>query len=565
MNDLPGTLDQLTARLETLEKRVYVLEHPSVVSQESEANATPRYETVEDRSLAQTGGLFSIVGRAMLGIAGAYVLRAVAESTPLPKLAFAAIAIAYAILWLVWAVRVKAASWVPSAIYAGTSAVILTPMLWELTLSFKVLAPSASAAILAIFVLTASALAWKHNLTPVLWVVNAMAAAAALGLAIASRQLIPFISALLLMAVICEFAAKLNHGSSVRPLVAVAADVAIWALIFIYTGPQDARVDYPVLGMAALLVPGCALFLIYAASAGAGTILHRKNITVFETFQPVIAFLLAASSVLYFEPHLGPMYLGAACLVLAAACYALALTAFSGVSATRATRNYQVFLAWGTGLLLAGSLLCLPTLGVTLCLGVSAIASVLLGIRLNRLTLQVHGLVLLVSAAVSSGLAGYVFHTLAGTLPITFTASICIAAVSTLVFYGADKPAVSETWAPRSLRVVSAALAVCAAAAFLVQGLLFLMALRMTLDVYHIAFIRTLTCCAMALSLAFSGSRWNRKELTNIAFAILAFVAAKLVFEDLRHGRFEFIAGSIFLFAISLIGVPRLARMGQKV
>jgi hypothetical protein len=561
MNDLPGTLDQLTARLETLEQRVYVLEHPSAVFAESEASPSPSHEAVEDRSFAQAGGLFSIVGRAMLGIAGAYVLRAVAESTSLPKLAVAAIAIAYAILWLVWAVRVKGATWVPSAIYAGTSAVILAPMLWELTLSFKVLPPSATATILAVFVLTASALAWKHNLTPVLWVANATGAAAALALAIATHQLIPFISALLLMVVICEYAARLNHGSTVRPLMAFAADLAIWAMIFIYAGPLNARVDYPGLGTAALLVPGCVLFLIYAASIGVGTILHGQNITVFETLQSVIAFLLAASSVLYFAPHLGALCLGVACFLLAAACYALVLAAFRGLETER---NYQTFSAWGTGLLLAGSFLCLPALGATLCLGLAAIASMLLGIHLHRLTLQVHGMVLLISAAVSSGLFAYAFHTLAGTLPITLTASVCVASVATLVFYAAGKAAVEETWVPQSLRLVPAALAVCVLAAFLVHFLLFLAALRIVPDVYHVAFIRTLTCCAVALAVAFAGSRMRRPELTRIAYATLAFIAAKLVFEDLRHGHFEFIAGSIFLFAITLIAVPRIARMGQK-
>ena len=335
MNDLPGTLDQLTARLETLEQRVYVLEHPSAVFQESETNPAPIHATVEDRSFAQAGGLFSVAGRAMLGIAGAYVLRAVAESTSLPKLAVAAIAIAYAVLWLVWAVRVKAANWVPSAIYAGTSAVILAPMLWELTLSFKVLAPSATAAILTAFVLAASALAWKRNLTPVFWVANATAAAAALALAIATHQLIPFIGALLLLVLTCEFAAKLNRESTVRPLVAVAADLAIWALIFIYAGPQNARVDYPTLGTTALLAPGGVLFLIYAASIAVRTILHGQKIAVFETFQSVIAFLLAASSVLYFEPRFGATGLGVACLFLAAACYSLVLAMFREFSAGR--------------------------------------------------------------------------------------------------------------------------------------------------------------------------------------------------------------------------------------
>ena len=78
------------------------------------------------------------------------------------------------------------------------------------------------------------------------------------------------------------------------------------------------------------------------------------------------------------------------------------------------------------------------------------------------------------------------------------------------------------------------------------------------------AFIRTLAVCSVALGLAFGGAWWRRPEMTRIAYAALAFEAAKLLFEDLRHGRMEFIAASFFLFAITLIGVPRLARLGHK-
>jgi hypothetical protein len=54
-------------------------------------------------------------------------------------------------------------------------------------------------------------------------------------------------------------------------------------------------------------------------------------------------------------------------------------------------------------------------------------------------------------------------------------------------------------------------------------------------------------------------------ELTRIGYAALALLAVKLVLEDLRHGHLAFIAGSIFLFAITLIVVPRVARTGQKI
>jgi predicted tellurium resistance membrane protein TerC len=52
--------------------------------------------------------------------------------------------------------------------------------------------------------------------------------------------------------------------------------------------------------------------------------------------------------------------------------------------------------------------------------------------------------------------------------------------------------------------------------------------------------------------------------MTRMAYVALAFVAAKLLFEDLRHGHMESIAASIFLFALTLIALPRLARMGAK-
>lgn len=566
MNDLPATLEQLTARLEELEQRISLLERPPAVSDREAAaeNAAPAASSADiGPSFVQAGGLFSVLGRAMLGIAGAYVLRAVAESTSLPKLILAVIAIAYAILWLVWAVRVKAEEWLASTVYAGTSALILAPLLWELTLSFKVLAPSATAAILGIFVLAASALAWKRDLTTVLWVANVTSAITAVALAVATRQLLPFIAALLLMVLICEYAAELNHELTVRPFVAVAADLATWALIFIYSGPQSARVEYPVLGDATLLAPGCALFLIYGASIAIRTAVLRQNITIFETVQATIAFLLAASGVMYFEPQFGAIGLGAACLVLSASCYALVIAVGREPAAGR---NYQVFAAWGTGLLIAGSLLSLPPMGLALCLGLglAALALTVLGLRLNKLTLQIHGLVLLLVVSVASGMINYAFQALAGALPERLSASVCVAIACTVACYSLGKREPAENWLRQALHLVPAALAVCALAALLVQGMLALAAMWIVPDVYHIAFIRTLIICSIALAAAFAGSRWHRSELSRIAYATLALIAAKLVFEDLRHGHLEFIAASIFLFAVTLISVPRLARTGQK-
>jgi hypothetical protein len=564
MDDLSDVLEQITARLETLERRVEILEHsPTVLSApvpQQPSMPTAAIEAGEETSLAQASGVFSVLGKAMLGIAGAYLLRAVAETSSLPKLAIAAVAIAYAILWLVSAARLPVGAWFASVIYAGTSALILAPMLWELTLRFKVLPAPATAGILGAFVMVASALAWKLDRTPVIWVANATVAVTALALSMATRELAPFIAVLLLMVLICEYAIERDHERSIRPLVAASADLAIWFLIFIYSSPPSSRVDYPAMNTAELLLPACLLFLMYAASVVFRTMRRGQKITVFETGQTMIAFLLATSTVLYFAPRIGAIGLGVACLVLSAACYSAVLAIFDGIAEGR---NYHIFATWATALLLTGSLLCLPPFCLAACLGLAAIGCTALGVRMGRLTLGFHGLVFLAAAAVVSGLLKYAFHALAGTLPAGVAWSVCGVSACTIICYAAGKPGSQENWKQQLLHLVPAALAVCALAALLVEGLVWLVALRLTPDVYHVAFLRTLSLCAVALALAFVGSRWHRVELTWIAYASLWFIAAKLLFEDLRHGRLEFIAASIFVFAITLIAVPRLARMGH--
>ncbi len=542
MGDLPGALEQLTARLETLELRVALLENSTTVlsAPAAETSATASAASPADGfSLARAGGVFSVLGIALLGIAGAYVLRAVAESTSLPRLAIAAVAIVYALLWLVASARLPAGAWFAGLVYAGTSALILAPMLWELTLRFNVLPAPASAGVLCVFVMAATALAWKRDRAPVFWVANLAAACSALALAIAAHDLAPFIAALLLMALICEVAAWRNHQRGLRLPVAAAADLAVWALIFIYSSPQSTRTDYPPMGTAGLLLPACILFLIYAASAGLRTTLLGHEISVFETGQTMIAFGLAAASVLYFEPRGGAIMLGAVCLLFSIACYAAVFALFDK---SAEGRNYHVFATWAASLFLIGSLLCLPPFWLALVLSLAAIAATL---SPDHMTLKFHGLAFLLAAAITSGLLEYAIGALAGSQPTKLSVSVCLVSACALACYAAGRYGPQENWKRQLLHLVPAALAAFALTALLVDGALHLLALNTAPEAHHVAFIRTLILCAVSLALAFAGSRWRRSELTRIAYAALGVVAVKLLFEDLRLGHLVFIAASI--------------------
>jgi hypothetical protein len=120
--------------------------------------------------LETPSGVVPILGKAVLGIAGAYLLRAIAESSSVPKLPVLFLAIAYACFWMVWAVRVNAASRFASITYGITSALILSPLLWESTVRFQVLSPALAAAVTVAFVVLTIALAWRRDLQLIPWI-----------------------------------------------------------------------------------------------------------------------------------------------------------------------------------------------------------------------------------------------------------------------------------------------------------------------------------------------------------------------------------------------------------
>ena len=480
MDDLLDAFARLEARLENLERRVAAIEHrPDAVPIPPMEAPGPATETpaIDAYALPQAGGIFPVLGKALLGIAGAYVLRAVAESGSFPKVAVVALALAYAGTWLVWAARVRSGPRFTGTVYAATAGAILAPMLGELTLRLQVLSSLVTAGLLSVFVLAAYALAWKRNLAPVVGVAQVTAVITALVLLIASHDLVPYIAALLVIALASEVAAACNRWLGLRFLAAPAVDIAVWILVYIYSLPGTSRLEYPSVGVTTLLALPSLLFLIYGISVVFRTAWLRLRITRFEIIQPIVAFLPAALAWVWFAPGTGSAALGAFCWLLSAACYAAAFACFDR---TAEQRNYHVYATWGAGLILAGSFLLLSPLLLGLFLSVAAIAVTLLGARLARLTLEFHGLLYLAAAAFASGLLEYAGRALAGTFPAAPGWNAWIVAVSALFCYAIGGQLQGERWNQRLLRLLSAILAVSAIATFLVSGLFWLAATGMS-------------------------------------------------------------------------------------
>jgi len=563
MSDLPDTFEQLTERFEALERRVAVLEGPSLtpaVISSSGSGAAVISQPPVSTSLSFSGGTFSVLGKSLLGIAGAYLLRAIEQSTDLPKLGVAGVAILYAVIWLVWAARTPRDRWFESTVFAGTSAAILAPMLWELTLTFKVLRPEAAAAILVGFAVVASVLAWKQDRAPVILVAYSSSIAAATTLSLGTHALLPFTAVILSIVFLCEVGAVRDHRTGARVLAALAADGMIWAILFIYTGPESSRTSYPPLGTLSLVEPALILFFVFATGISVKTVFLRKQISPFEAAQTTVAFALAAIAFAWLVST-GVVFLGWACLGLSVVVFVACVQVFAS---SEESRNYLVFSWWAFALFLSGALLGLISASQTILLGAGAVCATFLGVRMRRPVLQFQGLLLLLAVAYASGSVRLVSDCLVGTLTGRFPWSLLAIAISAAICYAQQRPTVDETWHPQVLRLITVFLVVSALGAFLVEGLVILLTFATTPGAHHIALIRTGVICFLALTLAFFGKRWRRVELTRISYGALAFVTVKLLVEDLRNPRMEFIAASIFLVATTLLVVPRVARLPRK-
>jgi hypothetical protein len=557
MNDSPGALEILSTRVDELEKRVHALEHP-IQSTAVEMPVTPPHSASTDASVLETGSIFPIIGRAALGIAGAYVLRALAESRTSAKLAVSATAVTYAFAWLLGSDR--AFGRVARTLYAVTSALILAPMLWENTLVFHVFTPMITAGVLASFLTLAATLDLRKPGTRSMAAAQSIALVTASALAFATHEVVPFIAVLLIAVFISEFARTRDLAQPVWILNVLVADITIWGAIFIYSGPPETRASYRELNPAFLIAASALLFALNVGAVSIRVFVRDCTITVLETIQLVIAFALAASAVLYFAPLHVPTLLGATSLALSAAGYSCA---FYFLRARNERRSFRIFSLWSAALLMAGALWALPHPLAAIFLATAAAAATYLANRTEPKTLQFHGALFLFIAALLADLPQYLYACLAATPPPHPTAPILVVVICAALATGVSIPPLDSAWM-RALYLLPPLIAISALTALLAHGVLSAAAALMSLEPQHIAILRTLAISVAALAIAFGGSHFERNALTRFSYLALAFLAAKLLFEDLRHGHLGFIAASIGLFAITLMVTPKLVRMGSR-
>ena len=305
-------------------------------------------------ALAAGAGAVPIAGRALLGIAGAYVLRAITESHALPQQAGISAGILYSMLWLAWAARVGQARRVEAVLYSLTSALILAPLLWESTVRFHAVSTWAAAFVLLLFTVFGLVI-WRRKLLFVATIATVTGVLSAATFLIDTYDLPPFTVLLLATAVAVEISAGLEHWLSERWVAAMAADLAVLLSAILTTRPGGLPEGYVPFSHTAMLAALVALPAIYLGSVIVRTLLRGFSFTGFETAQLALALFLAVGGGLRLasgDPRMA-LALAAACLVGGGACYALSFHLRPG-------RTAQTDAALGLLLALAGTRIALP-------------------------------------------------------------------------------------------------------------------------------------------------------------------------------------------------------------
>ena len=568
VDSITVVLEQISEHLRDLERRVNVLEsraeqvqqpqpsRPQLVASPPERPRPPvnwrGFLTVETPS-----GVGAILGRAVLGISGAYLLRAVAESGAVPKLLVLFAAILYACGWMLWAARTHSANRFASATYAVTSAMILSPLLWESTIRFQVLSPALASVVLVAFVALSLVLAWQRELQLIPCIATLSAVFVAVALIIETHDLVPLTAALLAVALATEADTCLGHRLILRAIPALAADFAVWLSVSILASSEAIPEAYHAATPATIALLCFLLFAIYAGSIGIRSFVLRHQMTVFEIVQSVLACGLASFGVMRATHDAIASLLGILFLIFAAICYWGTLSRFSNKGQTR---NRRVSALWAAVLLLGGSSLLFPANLRLPFLCLAATASAWLYTRSHTLSLGMHASFYLAAAGAMSPLPNYIAGALAGSVPgrpdrilvlLIITAALCCA-----FGWGTEEDQRSR----RLLWALPAAVVGFLGAAFAVAAMVWLAAGRVVLAASTLSVVRTIVNCALALGFALLGSRGKRIELTWLAYAAVTFGTLKLLFEDLRFGNAASLVVSLLFYGLILILLPRLTR-----
>jgi len=500
-----------------------------------------------------------VMGRMLVAIAGAYVLRALTDWGVLPAAVGVAIGLVYALIWLWVAARSPIEAKFAVAVSCSTSVLIMAPLIWEATERLKVMSSATSASVLTAFALIALALGSKTRHRMIATIVDASSIVMAFALLLARNDIVPFTTALLIIAAAMEFTAWRDLRPGARAFAALAADASVLLFSFLMSSGRGMPETWIPAAPYALAAAQLALALIYISTAVTQTVVRRRTLGFAEMTQTAAALLIGIGGAVWvFKEHRAVMLgLGISALACGLACYAVSFLLFERDNKW----NFRAWATFGLFLVLAGIFLPFSRSGFWILSCGCAVACCWTAKAFRLPTLGLHGAIYLLLGSAVAGVTSQplqmLFGASSGTLEwlssiaVLLAAAVCWAAIGGISSNGHGR------W-----RNQISSLAMAAHIVWITAGL----AVYAVLGLWRTDppdTLGTVVLTGLALTLAWAGTHWGKRELVWLLCGFMALCGYKLAMRDFMNEHNLALVVSLLCYGGALILLPRILR-GQS-
>jgi hypothetical protein len=572
MNDevkrLERRVRELTERLRRVEEYLFEVEdRPYRPETRQEAPKDPEAAVTPAEETSPATTIVSLIGRSLIVLGGAFLLRWLTQSGFLPQEIGSVIGMVYALVWIAMADISAGKGQRHSAAFHGvTGAMIALPLLVEATSKLHFLSPAASAASLAAFVILGLVVAGRRRLRILAWIVAVPAAPVAFLLAIQTKVLTPFLLSLLVLGFVTLWLGYLRRWQVLATIMAGAANIGMMFLVLDHD--RNARATGVLeMGLWEVLLLLIGLIAVYFGSFCFRMFKRKRTITALEIGQTLtVVFIgLGGTAVAVNAREQSMLPLGIVCFVLSVACYGAAYGFLPRLDPNR--RNFLFFTLIGLAMLLLGCELVFERPVAAVIFAVTGLIAGVMAKPIASPVLYLHGTVYVFAAIVRSGLLATTTGGFIGPLlPTAEWAAVPI--LSTLAV------TISYPWLPRpegravdvflgrrgvELLAFVAILALGIAAVALITRWL---PLPEAEDAYRgaLATVRTAVLALSAAALAAGSRRARYHYMAWPVYMLLALGALKIVLEDIRAGGSAIMFLAFGLYGSVLILAPRLLR-----
>jgi hypothetical protein len=544
--ELESSVASLSSEVAALRVRVASLESGAPVREaEGPLPAIPEVHAVEVQ------GWLALLGRTLVILGGAYLLRAITSAQVVPYAAGVGAGLLYGAPWLLLAARAGARERRLDAFcYGASTALIGYPLVWEATVRFAVFTPAQSALLLggltaAAFVLSA---VWRlHSLAAI---VTCGALASAFGLGMATGHWLPYTTLAIAVGLATLWLGYARGWVLLRWPAAVIVDL----MIVVLTGRPEDRF-WPVLAVQLFAIAG------YVGSFAFRTWWQERLVIPFEIAQSIGILALVLTSVFTLvAPRPGGT------LTAAAAVFAVGIGSYvvsfrmAGRRAPLANLFFSSLLA--LVLVMAGSLIATPRAAPAL-IAVAGAAAAVAARRRAPAVLCTQATLFIAGAMIASGLLAEASAALS--VPSARWTTFELSAWAALACGLAALAVAPRREGPAGVVIVASRLALSLIVVWAACGVLVHVlgsGLQRTdgLDAAWLATLRTGVTVAATLGVAYASRKSAWHEAGWLTYPLLVALGAKLILSDFPSGRPVTLFVALAVYGIALIAAPRALR-----